>query len=58
MASCVALCVEGRIAKTDAALLATTVAAMGAMARVYLPEQRERLDQSWSWIVPGIFWTA
>jgi len=43
MASCLLLSIEGRIAKTDAMLLATTVAAMGALARVYLPEQRELL---------------
>src|SRR5215470_6810481 len=42
MASCFLLSVEGRIAKTDAALLATIVAAMGAMGRLYLPEQRQR----------------
>src|SRR5712671_2259107 len=41
MASCLLLSVEGRIAKTDAALLATIVAAMGAMGRLYLPEQRQ-----------------
>src|SRR5881275_2085646 len=43
LASCLLLSIEGRIAKTDAMLLASTVAAMGALARVYLPEQRERL---------------
>ena len=40
MATCVVVGVEGRLAKTDAMLLATTVATMGAMARCYLPEQR------------------
>jgi 4-amino-4-deoxy-L-arabinose transferase-like glycosyltransferase len=58
MASCLLLSIEGRIAKTDAVLLLTAVAAMGAMARAYLPEQRAKLEGSWSWIVPGIFWTA
>jgi 4-amino-4-deoxy-L-arabinose transferase-like glycosyltransferase len=57
MASCLVLSVEGRIAKTDAALLATVVAAMGAMARAYLPEQRKLLEAS-PWAVPAIFWTA
>src|SRR5207244_1668840 len=58
MASCLLLSVEGRIAKTDAVLVSTVVAAMGALARVYLPEQRRRLDQQSSWTVPAIFWTA
>jgi len=34
MASCVILGVEARLAKTDAALLATTLLAMGALARI------------------------
>jgi 4-amino-4-deoxy-L-arabinose transferase-like glycosyltransferase len=58
MASCLLLSVEGRIAKTDAALLATIVAAMGALARVYLPEQRQRLEGRRTWVLPAIFWTA
>jgi 4-amino-4-deoxy-L-arabinose transferase-like glycosyltransferase len=58
MASCLLLSVEGRIAKTDAALLATIVAAMGAMGRLYLPEQRQHLDTRTSWVLPAIFWTA
>ncbi len=36
MASSVLLGVEARLAKTDAMLLFTCVAAMGAMARIYL----------------------
>jgi 4-amino-4-deoxy-L-arabinose transferase-like glycosyltransferase len=58
MASCLLLSVEGRIAKTDAMLLATIVAAMGAMARLYLPEQQRLIDTRASWVLPGIFWTA
>ena len=58
MATCILLSVEGRIAKTDACLLLTAVAAMGAMARAYLPEQRSQLEGTWSWTVPAIFWTA
>src|SRR3954469_4162370 len=58
MASCLLLSIEGRIAKTDAMLLAATVAAMGALARVYLPEQRERLLGRAAWIPPAVFWTA
>ena len=58
MAACVLLGVEARLAKTDAVLLFTVVAAMGAMARVYL----DRLD-GWSgwqrqWLLPVIFWGA
>ena len=40
MASCVLLGVEARLAKTDAMLLLTATAAMGALARVYLSWQR------------------
>ena len=40
MASSVLLGVEARLAKTDAMLLFTSVAAMGAMARIYLASQR------------------
>jgi len=58
MASCLLLSVEGRIAKTDAVLLATIVAAMGAMGRLYLPEQRRQMDARASWVLPAIFWTA
>ena len=58
MATCILLSVEGRIAKTDACLLLTAVAAMGAMARAYLPEQRAQLEGASSWTVPAIFWTA
>jgi 4-amino-4-deoxy-L-arabinose transferase-like glycosyltransferase len=58
MASCILLSVEGRIAKTDAVLLATAVAGMGALARAYLPEQRKWLDVQSAWTMPAIFWTA
>src|SRR5690349_1751648 len=40
MCSCVLLSAEARLAKTDAMLLLTVVAAMGALARVYLSWQR------------------
>jgi 4-amino-4-deoxy-L-arabinose transferase-like glycosyltransferase len=58
MASSVLLGVEARLAKTDAMLLSTVVAAMGAMARVYLSWQRgeDSPHQPWTW--PAIFWTA
>jgi 4-amino-4-deoxy-L-arabinose transferase-like glycosyltransferase len=56
--SCVVLGGEARLAKTDAMLLLTVVAAMGALARVYLSWQRgeDPAHPSWTW--PAIFWTA
>lgn len=57
MASCILLGVEARLAKTDAMLLLTVVAAMGAMARIYLRERREPGAPS-GWQLPAIFWTA
>jgi 4-amino-4-deoxy-L-arabinose transferase-like glycosyltransferase len=58
MASSVLLGVEARLAKTDAMLLLTVVAAMGAMARVYLSWQRgeDPVHPPWTW--PAVFWTA
>jgi 4-amino-4-deoxy-L-arabinose transferase-like glycosyltransferase len=58
MASSVLLNVEARLAKTDAMLLLTVVAVMGALARVYLSWQRgdDSPHQPWTW--PAIFWTA
>jgi 4-amino-4-deoxy-L-arabinose transferase-like glycosyltransferase len=58
MCSSVLLGAEARLAKTDAMLLLTVVAAMGAMARVYLPWQRgeDPVRSSWTW--PAVFWTA
>src|ERR1700704_5610604 len=58
MASCVLLGGEARLAKTDAMLLLTVVAAMGAMARVYLSWQRGEDPEHPSWTSPAIFWTA
>src|ERR1700727_387162 len=58
MASSVLLGVEARLAKTDAMLLLTVVAAMGAMARVYLSWQRGEDPVRPPWIDPAIFWTA
>jgi 4-amino-4-deoxy-L-arabinose transferase-like glycosyltransferase len=58
MCSSVLLGVEARLAKTDAMLLLTVVAAMGALARVYLSWQRgeDPAHPPWSW--PAVFWTA
>jgi len=58
MASSILLGAEARFATTDAMLLAAVVAAMGVLARLYLPEQRAQLDLRSAWILPTIFWTA
>ena len=58
MGSSVLLGVESRLAKTDAMLLLTVVAAMGALARVYLSWQRGEDPAHPSWTGPAIFWTA
>jgi 4-amino-4-deoxy-L-arabinose transferase-like glycosyltransferase len=58
MCSSVLLGVEARLAKTDAMLLLTVVAAMGALARVYLSWQRGEDPEHPSWSWPAIFWTA
>jgi 4-amino-4-deoxy-L-arabinose transferase-like glycosyltransferase len=57
MASSVLLGVEARLAKTDAMLLLTSVAAMGAMARIYLA-QRRTPESPIGWKQPAILWTA
>jgi len=57
MASSILLGVEARLAKTDAMLLLTCVAAMGAMARIYLTARRAP-DAAVSWKMPAILWTA
>jgi len=57
MASSILLGVEARLAKTDAMLLLTSVAAMGAMARIYLLSRRA--PDAWAdWKTPAILWTA
>jgi 4-amino-4-deoxy-L-arabinose transferase-like glycosyltransferase len=57
MAGSILLGVEARLAKTDAVLLLMIVAAMGAMARVYLDDRRASHAMR-PWILPAIFWTA
>lgn len=57
MASSILLGVEARLAKTDAMLLFTSVAAMGAMARIYLSSRRTP-DVPVGWTMPAILWTA
>src|ERR1700722_9773197 len=58
MCSSVLLGVEARLAKTDAMLLLTVVAAMGALARIYLSWQRGEDPAHPPWTGPIIFWTA
>ena len=55
LAGIVMLLFEGRIAKTDATLLATAVVAQAALARVYL-SARGRLEPSAA--APWVFWAA
>jgi len=57
MASSILLGVEARLAKTDAVLLLTCVAVMGAMARIYLAHRRAP-DTKPDWAQPAILWTA
>ncbi len=57
MASSVVLGVEARLAKTDATLLFTCVAAMGALARIYLSKRRTP-EAAIGWVWPAILWTA
>lgn len=57
LATCAAVTVEARLAKTDAMLLATMVATMGALARAYLAPrdgQRPKADIG----LAAIFWAA
>jgi 4-amino-4-deoxy-L-arabinose transferase-like glycosyltransferase len=55
LAASILLGVEARLAKTDAMLLATVVAAMGVLAREYLRKD-EAADPGW--VGPAVFWTA
>src|SRR6201987_136640 len=57
LGSSVLLGVEARLAKTDAMLLLTTTAVMGAMARVYLSWQRGEASTRAPWLNAAIFWT-
>src|SRR3954447_9185511 len=58
MCSSVLLGAEARLAKTDAVLLLTVIAAMGPMARVYLSWQRGEDPAHPAWTSPAMFWTA
>jgi 4-amino-4-deoxy-L-arabinose transferase-like glycosyltransferase len=55
LAASIMLGIEARLAKTDAMLLATIVAAMGVMARAYLGRDAATAP---GWLLPGAFWTA
>ncbi|MGB6350007.1 MAG: glycosyltransferase family 39 protein [Pseudolabrys sp.] len=57
MASSLLLGVEARLAKTDAVLLLTSIAAMAAMARVYLAYRRNP-DADIGWKQQAVLWTA
>ncbi|MBS0247723.1 MAG: glycosyltransferase family 39 protein [Proteobacteria bacterium] len=57
MASSILLGVEARMATTDATLLFTSVAAMGALARIYLGS-RNAPDRPVGWAMPAVMWTA
>jgi 4-amino-4-deoxy-L-arabinose transferase-like glycosyltransferase len=58
LASSILLGVEARLAKTDAMLLLTVVAAMGALGRVYLAKREPHDTAADSWALPAVFWTA
>jgi 4-amino-4-deoxy-L-arabinose transferase-like glycosyltransferase len=58
MASCLLLGIERLLAKTDAMLLMTVTAAMGAMGRAYLAEPNRPREGIAAWQMPAVFWTA
>jgi 4-amino-4-deoxy-L-arabinose transferase-like glycosyltransferase len=58
LCSCILLGVEARLAKTDAMLLCASVAAMGALGRIYVPWQHGDDAVHPSWALPAVFWTA
>jgi 4-amino-4-deoxy-L-arabinose transferase-like glycosyltransferase len=58
VATSILLGVEARLAKTDAMLLLTCVAALGAMARAYLAEEGDRPSSLPPLAIAAIFWGA
>jgi 4-amino-4-deoxy-L-arabinose transferase-like glycosyltransferase len=48
---------QGRLARTDEVLMAVFLAALGAMARIYLGE-RQLPGSAKGWLLPAVFWTA
>jgi len=55
LAASILLGIEARLAKTDAVLAATVVAAMGVMARAYLSRGETAVP---GWLMPAVFWSA
>jgi 4-amino-4-deoxy-L-arabinose transferase-like glycosyltransferase len=55
LAASILLGIEARLAKTDAVLLATVVAAMGVMGRVYIGRAGAAAPR---WLLPAVFWSA
>jgi 4-amino-4-deoxy-L-arabinose transferase-like glycosyltransferase len=58
MATSILLGVEARLAKTDAVLLFTIIAALGVLGRAYLGDKRFSFPGIAGWTLPAIFWTA
>ena len=58
LASSILLGVEARLAKTDAMLLLTILAAKGALARAYMARADGEEPAAPGWALPAIFWTA
>ncbi|ALK09486.1 ArnT family glycosyltransferase [Blastochloris viridis] len=56
LASCVLLGVEARLAKTDAMLFLTIMAAQGALAHAFC--RRVAWSGRERWLIPATFWTA
>ena len=56
MATSLMLAAEAHLAKSDAVLLPAIIAAMGALARVYLDPRVKPGLTGWRW--PAVFWTA
>ena len=55
LAASLMLGIEARLAKTDAVLLATVVAAMGVLGRVYLLRGAAAVH---GWLLQAVFWSA
>ncbi len=58
MADSILLGVEARLAKTDAMLLLTVVAAMGSLARIYMQARGDPFKRGHMVLQPAIFWSA
>jgi 4-amino-4-deoxy-L-arabinose transferase-like glycosyltransferase len=55
LAASIMLGIEAKLAKTDAVLLATVIAAMGALARTYIGRD---VATAPGWRMPAVFWSA